>query len=323
VRARTRVAAGLTALITLAALAPAAWGWGDVGHMMVAHAAYRKLTAPTRARVSELLRLNPRHDEWLTWLPEGASAADRDLMIFMIAATWADQIKRDPGYTSDGGHGGNRPEGSPDPTGNRGYTDTLLHKYWHFVDTPFSRDRTPLPPIPTPHAAERIRLFRGVLASTAPDPLKSYDLVWLLHLVGDVHQPLHCVTRVSAVAPDGDDGGNAVAVLCEGCPSQLHGFWDGLPGSAPTPEAALAPALAAAVKLPAAPAAASAKLDEKVWIREGLRLAKRSVYRPPVGPGPGPFALTDAYRNAARRVALERVALAGARLARLLNQELK
>jgi hypothetical protein len=60
-----------------------------------------------------------------------------------------------------------------------------MHKYWHFIDTPFTIDGTALPAIPTPNAQERIALFRTVLASTSADPLKSYDLTWLLHLVGD------------------------------------------------------------------------------------------------------------------------------------------
>jgi hypothetical protein len=56
-------------------------------------------------------------------------------------------------------------------------------------------------------------LMRAVLKSASTDDLKSYDLVWLLHLVGDVHQPLHFTTRVSAGFPTGDAGGNDVEVL--------------------------------------------------------------------------------------------------------------
>src|SRR5262249_32601997 len=172
------------------------------------------------------------------------------MMLFMIAATWPDEIKSDSAYKDDGSHHGNRPDGSPDPSGNHGYSDKLRHKYWHFVDTPFSSDGTTLPAIPTPNAQERIALFRGVLASNAKDPLKSYDLVWLLHLVGDVHQPLHCATRVSSGGPDGDDGGNAIKLTCPGCPPKLHSFWDDVPGTAKTVKAALNPVIAAAKTVP-------------------------------------------------------------------------
>ena len=305
---------------TLAALAPPAHGWGDVGHMTVAAAAYGQLTPATKDRVRVLLALNPKHDHWLTMLPAGTLGADRDMMIFMIASTWPDQIKRDSTYQNDG----DRPAGSPDPGGNHGYDDKLMHKYWHFVDTPFSTDHTPLPPIPTPNAAERITLFRGVLASAAADPLKSYDLAWLLHVVGDVHQPLHCTTRVRAGNPEGDNGGNKVKVHCTGCPAQedLHAFWDDVVGRA-RDGAAIAPAIAAAKKLPKPDPALAAKSDAKDWIAEGFEAGKTKVYQPPVGPGHGPFTLTAGYLNSAKSLADKRVALAAARLARLLNTELK
>jgi hypothetical protein len=171
-------------------MAASGYAWDNEGHMIVAYVAYKKLTPTARERANALLKLNPKYNDWLATLPAGTSSADKDMMIFMIAATWADQIKKDATYTMDGSDNGNRPDGSPDPTRNTGYDDKLMHKYWHFVDKPFAADATPLPAIPTPNAQDRIALFRGVLASDASDPLKSYDLSWLLHLVGDIHQPL-------------------------------------------------------------------------------------------------------------------------------------
>jgi hypothetical protein len=315
----------LASCVTLIAFATAAapvYGWDNVGHMVVASAAYQQLTPQTKARVDTLLRMNPKLNEWLSWIPTNASKTVKGRMLFMIAATWPDQIKSDPSYTKDGSDDGNRPDGSPDPSANRGYDDLLMHKYWHFIDTPFTRDGTALPPIPTPNAQERIALFRGVLNSNAPDSLKSYDLTWLLHIVGDVHQPLHCATRVSSAEPGGDSGGNRVKLNCSGCPSELHAFWDDLPGTAAV-QAAIAPAIKAAKKLPAADPILAAKSDEKDWIAESFQAAQHTVYQPPVMNGIGPFSLTSVYKNAARALARRRIALAGARLANLLNTELK
>jgi S1/P1 nuclease len=303
--------------------APPVHAWDSVGHMIIAYAAYQDLTPTTKARASALVRMNPKYKTWLTWLPTGTPKRDRDAMLFMIAATWADQIKSEPGYTTDGDHGGNRPEGSPDPSGNHGYGDRLRHKYWHFIDTPFTRDGTALPPIPEPNAGERIALFRGVLSSNAPAPLKSYDLVWLLHLVGDVHQPLHSVTHVSVSFPEGDDGGNAVKLRCHDCPPDLHAYWDDLPGTAPSIQAAIAPAITAARALPKVDPTMAGKLDGPVWIAESMQAAQEAAYQPPIADGAGPFTPTSTYDSAAARVAQERIALAGARLARLLNRELK
>ncbi len=52
---------------------------------------------------------------------------------------------------------------------------------------------------------------------------------------------------------------------------------------------------------------------------ESFNLAKQYVYVPPIGTGVGPFTMTTAYFDAAKRVAEARIALAGVRLATLLN----
>jgi hypothetical protein len=291
--------------------------------MAVAYLAYQKLTPAAEKRANDLIKLNPKYTEWSGWVPANASPADKDMMVFMFAATWADEIKGDPAYTSDGTANGNRPDGSPDPTANKGYDDKLMHKYWHFVDTPFTRDGTPLPSIPSPNARERIALFRGVLGSGSDDALKSYDLTWLLHLVGDVHQPLHCATRVSATATQGDSGGNDVKLSCTGCPKELHAFWDELLGTAASAQAGVKPAMKAAKKLPPADPTLAAKSDENIWVSESFQAAQDTLYQPPVGDGNGPFSLDSTYRNAAKALARKRIALAGARLGNLINNELK
>jgi S1/P1 nuclease len=318
-----RLLASAVMVLLIGAATSPAQAWDSFGHMLIAYVAYQDLTASTKVKVNALVRMNPDYKTWLKWLPAGTSKKDRDAMLFMIAATWPDQIKSDLAYRSDGDHGGNRPEGSPDPSGNHGYSDKLRHKYWHFVDTPFAQDGSALPPIPTPHAGERIALFRGVLGSTAAAGLKSYDLVWLLHLVGDVHQPLHCVTRVSAASPQGDDGGNEVKLSCHDCAANLHSYWDELPGKAVSIQTAIEPAIAAAKALPKADPQTTAKSDEKEWIAESVQAAQEAAYQPPIAAGAGPFSLTSTYESTAAKVAVERVALAGARLARLLNRELK
>jgi len=316
-RFRVRV---IAILVALAASIQPASAWNDRGHMSVAYVAYQNLKPATRDRVNALLKLNPRYNDWAAKVDQqmpNASPDDKNLMIFMLAATWADEIKRDRSYKQDGTQGGNRPDNSPDPGRNTGYDDLLMHKYWHFIDTPFSTDGTPFPPIPTPNAQERIALFRTVLASASSDELKSYDLVWLLHIVGDIHQPLHASTRVSQPNPDGDAGGNLVKLDCAKC--ELHFFWDDLLGT----QSDLKTAVKGARKLPKAKAALVAKTDENDWIAESFQQAQHVVYAPPVGPGSGPYTLTIEYKKKAGKLAKQRVALAGARLAKLLNDELK
>jgi hypothetical protein len=99
----------------------------------------------------------------------------------------------------------------------------------------------------------------------------------------------------------------------------LHGFWDGLPGTGSDPNTAVA----YAKTLAAVNAADGSDLDVTHWIKESFDDAKTFVYVTPIGAGDGPFTTTAAYRAAARKLAKERVALAGTRLANLLNDELK
>jgi S1/P1 nuclease len=313
-------AAGLAVLLAMAAGIQPGFAWNDRGHMSVGYVAYERLKPATRDRVNALLKLNPKYNDWAGKVDKqmpNATPDDKNLMIFMLATTWADEIKRDRSYKQDGTQGGNRPDGSPDPGKNTGYGDLLMHKYWHFIDTPFSTDGTPLPPIPAPNAQERIALFRTVLASSSPDQLKSYDLVWLLHIVGDIHQPLHASTRVSQPDPEGDAGGNLVKLDCAKC--ELHFFWDDLLGT----QNDLKTVVKGARKLPKAKASLVAKMNEKDWVAESFQEALQTVYAPPVGAGNGPYALTLEYKKSAGKLAKRRVALAGARLAKLLNEELK
>jgi S1/P1 Nuclease len=328
---RLRIA--LVSLIVFAAFASPAYAWDDFGHMTVAYLAYRKLTPFARSRANALIKLNPYYDRWAAAVPAGL---DKDTVIFMFASLWADEIKGDPAYISDGSSGGNRPDGSPDPKGNSGFDDHLMHKYRHFIDTPFSTDGTPTASfqIPSPNAQDSIAVFRNVLASSDPDPKKAYDLTWLLHLVGDIHQPLHACTRLSSALPEGDDGGNKVTLNCTGCPTNLHKFWDDVLGvttklSAPPEEkglpeeASIRAIIAFAKKLRRPNRRLAAKSSEAVWALESFDAAQRTVYPGLVANPDGSFALTASYQATALALAETRVALAAARLAYLLNSELR
>lgn len=303
------------------------FGWGSIGHMTVAYVAYQDLSPAAKTRVRELLKLNPDYAQWEKQIPAGTSVEDHDRFIFMMASTWADDIKWEPQYSDDGSDGGNTPNGAASVQ-NLGYSDRLRHKYWHFIDTPFSPDKTALPSIPTPNAETQIIAFRAVLASSQPDELKSYDLVWLLHLVGDIHQPLHTVTRVTQAHRKGDAGGNLVKLFGDAV-FNLHGYWDDLPGSDCkfcTDEMHCAHRAAVLARtLPQVSAKVARNLDIAAWIHEGFEYAQTRVYRDPIGAADQAYTIIpdSAYERDAYRLAKSRIAAAGARLARVLNAELK
>jgi hypothetical protein len=67
---------------------------------------------------------------------------------------------------------------------------------------------------------EAITAKLAILRSTAPDAERLSALKWVVHLVGDVHQPLH-------VGLASDKGGNLFQLRAFGRGSNLHAVWDG------------------------------------------------------------------------------------------------
>ena len=306
----------LTAAALVSLASSPALAWNDQGHMMVAAIAYDQLKPKVKQRVGQLLALN----KYPTKGKDNASPEDHAKAVFMMAATAPDAIKdktAHPEYINDG----EDPTKSPASSLNEGFEDMNMHKYWHYIDIPFSPDNTPLVQPPTVNVRERIGVFRKTLASNASDDLKAYDLVWLLHLVGDIHQPLHATSRFTQAddPKQGDIGGNSVKLCASPCRDELHAFWDDVLGKNETVSAALK----AAATLPEPKAKDAAISDEATWANESFEAAQKWVYAPPIGVGDGPFTLNASYKADAKTEAQKRVALAGARLAKLLNNELK
>jgi len=311
----------LAVLLCWLFLGTSSYGWNGFGHMAVAYVAYQHLQPQAKMRADKLLRLNPSYAAWKSTLPADLNSDQRNLMLFMIAATWPDQIRGNSNYRSDGPEGGNRPplNGGSE---NIGYSDKALHKYWHFMDTPITQDGTVVELSPSPNAETQVKAFAQTLSSKASNNVKSYDLVWLLHLVGDVHQPLHGTGRFSADLPHGDAGGNLVQINPPPCrddaAKNLHSLWDGAVGNSDDPQVVIKFAQALPVQN-----VKGSDQDVDVWLTESVRLAQTKVYVSPVGNGKGPFTIDQGYCDQMRRVAEQRIFQAGMRLANLLNTYLK
>ena len=345
VYARLSRSAVLPWLLVLAVAAPQpGWAWGNTGHEAIAYIAWQQLNANTQKRVMQLLMLVPTlhnpantksipgYSDWVADLPAGLSQDEQNLYLFMRAATWPDTIKHEWLKDSD------TPPADSGPTETVvGFSDTASHGYWHFVDAGFASDNSTVPATPVPNAATEIAALRSAIASSEADLLKAYELVWIEHLVGDIHQPLHGTVRF--YQDKGDEGGNTVKIkmptamkkqfegtLSKSAPSELHAFWDDLPGEG-QPAPALPFAVTFAKALPAAQDGVS-DTDPNDWASESLTLAKKDAYRKPIGKGPTPpkgssYAMTQAYYDTAMQDAKDRIALAGARLAKLLNENLQ
>ena len=96
---------------------------------------------------------------------------------------------------------------------------------WHYVDIPVGRhEYRPSRDCRSERhgdcAIAAIARFRAVLPDRrARTSARREALEFLVHLVGDIHQPLHC-------ADDGDRGGNEVDVFLLRRPTNLHAVWD-------------------------------------------------------------------------------------------------
>src|ERR1700687_3887269 len=112
--------------VLIALLPTSLFAWGAIGHMTVAYVAYQKLSPAAKARVRDLLKLNPGYSTWEKQISAGTSPDAHDPMTVIMAAVWADDIKGEPQYSDDGSDGGNTP-GNDASSQNVGYSDLLRH----------------------------------------------------------------------------------------------------------------------------------------------------------------------------------------------------
>jgi hypothetical protein len=153
-------------------------------------------------------------------------------------------------------------------------------------------------------------------------------MCWLLHLVGDIHQPLHCVAFFSAEYPTGDQGGNLRLVKDGETPINLHAYWDNLLGSDTSYGGVKSNAeiLSRAEYGRDRYAKELGRTKYMEWAEEGSALAWEHVYLAGDLPGLVPDrqspekkkdapALPRGYAESAQRMARRQAALAGFRLA--------
>jgi hypothetical protein len=310
-------AATLAVVLFLSLPLRSAFAWWDEGHMQIAYLAYKRLDPVVRDRADLLLRLNPDYPIWIAGAPE----EKEKLYAFVHAATWADDIKTKSDYYDDR---------VTDSTASQNVPyGHLKHSYWHYKDTLYWSDGTPLPAPDPVDAVTQLKLMITKLAASsgAPDNLRSHDLVWMLHLVGDLHQPLHAIVRYTGQisGPGGDRGGNLELVTpATGETLPLHFYWDRMFGGYSSVFGAIFDADDQAGLGNVMPDAAKAQiLDPDTWAQESFELAKQNAYAAPIRTDKTAVQLTRDYETNARNVAPSQAALAAARLANLLNAVLK
>jgi S1/P1 Nuclease len=295
----------------------AAHAWGCKGHQTVALIAEKHLTPEARQWVLKLLsedQIDPKLNRY-------CGGASRDVMA--DAATWADDVR------------GERKNGP-----------------WHYIDIPRRSLRGPLEPFcgqegcVTRAISEQLVILKDPKADAAK---RAEALRYIIHFVGDLHQPLHTITNA-------DEGGNCVPVKYfrrnvhehnHSFSPNLHSLWDtailerDAEGADPAEYAATLDAqFAADIE---GWQKAGIHVDEWMW--EGYDFAENVVYgeltpKIAIEPNVAVHSCSDdnnigerllrqnivageAYQEKAAPVTEKRIAESGIRLAMILNEAAK
>jgi hypothetical protein len=275
-----------------------ALAWGEEGHEVIGLIADHYLDPAVRARVAALL-----------------AGDDTGLVARDIASesTWADKYR--------------------DSDRDSGKARYLGTRSWHFVDLEIDGpdlgracDGRPGLPPDTPASrgpaddciVDKLEQFAAELQDPrTAESERRLALQFLLHFVGDVHQPLHA-------GDDHDQGGNRKRAEGPGIPADnLHHDWDVEfvrrlgPGGREVADGLIA-------RISAADLARWSHGTPADWALETFGVAKAHAYGLLPAPGAGSrYSLSEAYVADATRVTAEQLSKAGVRLAWILNRSLK
>jgi len=255
--------------LALTLISTDALAWGAQGHRLVARVAEQKLTPQTQAEVARLLASEP-----------GATLAS--------IAPWADELRaKDPGL-------GKRSAG------------------WHYVnigedDCHYEIERN----CPNGNCVvEALKTQTAILGDRSrSDAERAQALKFVVHFVGDIHQPMHA-------GYGHDKGGNDFQVQFNGRGTNLHSLWDsGMLNTLKLDDDAYTRRLTA-LKAPKVGKRSAIGTDAVQWAQASCRIA--------IAPGvyPATRTLSPEYTATYLPVAEAELRLAGERLAVLLNDTL-
>ena len=204
-------------------------------------------------------------------------------------SSWADSVRRD------------RPDTGP----------------WHYVDIPITQKHLDMARdcAKGQCVIQAIEDEEKTLRDPNTPPVQRKEaLMFLIHFVGDMHQPLHS-------SDNKDKGGNDVHVVFNGRPSNLHSVWDsGILGRIGKEDDLFAAWSADSMKH----RKKFARGSVKKWAEQNHDLAKKVTYGDlPKSADGKPVEITATYEAQADPLIKLQIEKAGARLARVLNETLR
>ncbi len=307
----------LVLLILLLTIQAKLFAWSEVGHMISGAVAYKRIQAThphLLPAMLKMLKANPYYAKfWKKEISERElKGEEEEMFLFMKAGTWADDARRDKSVYPKGFNS--------------------IQNQWHYINYPLSFDNTKgeeAKPVNVLSALEK-QLFE--VKKKSPTTSAGEAIAWVVHLVGDMHQPLHTTALFSKKYPKGDKGGNLfyVRIQPETKAISLHSYWDGLLGKnvniRRTMERATALLSQAEYMEPALEELRMNTKPEDWAKKESFAYAHTHVYRNGMLNGTLPQYQDEAplvpedYISKSQPLAERRVVLAGYRIAQLLIQ---
>ena len=227
------------------------------------------------------MHLTPKAKAGVTALLGGEAQAS-----MVIASNWADEIRDDRPQTAS----------------------------WHYVNLEIDGGLRYDAARDCPRgncAVAQIARDAAILQSRAPPAARAEALKFLIHLVGDIHQPLHA-------GENHDRGGNAVRILYRrGKPMSLHQFWDSSVVAALGRDPVMVATRIDGAFSAAQKAAMMASRNPAAWAMNSAAIARNVIYRQTGGRTETMLTERDAASDAA--IARQQLAKAGYALAGMLN----
>lgn len=294
-------------------LAAACHAWDDQGHTVIGIVAYDQLDAAQKTKLVKILNAGE---------PSYAIDPAAEALTVGRTATWADYIKKanDSAYEDviTAFNDMTNPPDRRNPNDNEG----VRCKIWHYINVLVHTEGKLNTFKPQPFdGVQAVNMARERFPKESTDKMRAWWVYWLMHVVGDLHQPLHCCASI-AQFPNGDAGGNRFQL--SGDVKNLHWLWDngikdainqdGWSGDLVERAKKLQtdyPKSLFATKLPV--------LDPAKWAQDGASKAVDYVYAG-IRPNETPSAAYIQQRN---RLSLSQAALGGYRLGAILQQLLK
>jgi hypothetical protein len=188
---------------------------------------------------------------------------------------------------------------------------------WHYVDIPIDKPHLDMArDCPKGECViAKIEDFKKVVTDPAATAVERREaLIFLVHFVGDMHQPLHC-------SDNNDKGGNDIKLEFYGRNSNLHSVWDsGLLGRKGNEEALFAQY---SKDLTEKRVKKLGKGSVKSWAEQSHKVAQKVVYGGLPQTPAGGATIDATYERLADPVIQDQIERAGARLARVLNTTLR